>query len=71
MGGLRTKICISWTVNSQQSAGPVPVDVLDLRGAVGGTDVSGQHLEGGGLPGSVHPQQTKALRTGGGQGRGR
>lgn len=45
----------------QQSAVLVPVDILDLRSAVAGTDVSGQHLEGGGLARPVLAQQTKAL----------
>ena len=41
----------------------IPVNILDLRSAVGGTDVSGQHLECGGLSGSIHTQKAKALRT--------
>jgi hypothetical protein len=46
-----------------ESTALIPVNILDLRGSVGGTDVSGQHLEGSGLSGSIHTEQAKALRT--------
>lgn len=46
---------------SKKFTGILPIPVPDLSRAIGGDDVSSQHLKGRSFSSSIHAQQTKAL----------